>query len=213
MQEKITAFFEKECAWQDCMQVLRVMVLQCGLEETLKWNVPCYMHQGENIVIIHGFKNYCALNFFKGALLKDPKKILTQQTENVQAGRQIRFASMAEINGLQATIKAYLKEAMAIAQLAEKPVLPEKKAIAIPQTLQAFFEQQPTLASAFYALTPGRQRGYLIHFTDAKQEATLIKRVLACQAKILQGKGLYDCTCGLSKRMPQCDGSHKQLRA
>ncbi|MDE3255575.1 MAG: DUF1801 domain-containing protein, partial [Bacteroidota bacterium] len=112
MQEKITAFFEKEGAWQDCMQALRVIVLQCGLEETLKWKVPCYMHHGENVVIIHSFKNYCALNFFKGALLKDPKKILTQQTENVQAGRQIRFTSMAEINALQTTIKAYLKEAM-----------------------------------------------------------------------------------------------------
>lgn len=212
MHEKITAFFEKEGAWQGCMQALRVLVLQCGLEETLKWKVPCYMHHGENVVIIHSFKNYCALNFFKGALLKDPKKILTQQTEHVQAGRQIRFTSIAEINALQTTLKAYLKEAMAIAQLAEKPALPEKKALAMPPALQAFFEQHTPLANAFYALTPGRQRGYLIHFADAKQEATLIKRVLACQAKILQGKGLYDCTCGLSKRMPQCDGSHKQLR-
>ncbi|NBX27851.1 MAG: hypothetical protein EBR55_06335 [Chitinophagia bacterium] len=186
MQEKINAFFEKGSAWQECMQALRKIVLQCGLDETMKWGVPCYMHEGKNILLLHGFKQYCAINFFKGALLSDKEQLLIQQTENVQAGRQIRFTEARTIKKQAAILEVYIKEAIAL-------------------------EHSNVKHPAFKALTPGRQRGYLLHFSEAKQSATITKRILAAQSKILMGKGLHDCTCGLSKRMPQCDGSHKLL--
>ncbi len=211
MQEKINAFFEKGSAWQECMQALRKIVLQCGLDETMKWNVPCYMHEGKNILLLHGFKHYCAINFFKGALLSDKEQLLIQQTENVQAGRQIRFTEARTIKKQAAILEAYIKEAIALEHNKINLPLPEKKSQHLPDELLQQFSNNASLEAAFKALTPGRQRGYLLHFTEAKQSATITKRILAAQSKILMGKGLHDCTCGLSKRMPQCDGSHKLL--
>jgi uncharacterized protein YdeI (YjbR/CyaY-like superfamily) len=212
MQEKINAFFEKGSAWQECMQALRKIVLQCGLDETMKWGVPCYMHEGKNILLLHGFKQYCAINFFKGALLSDKEQLLIQQTENVQAGRQIRFTEARTIKKQAAILEAYIKEAIALEQSSVKYVLPEKRTLDLPDELLQQFSNNVSLEEAFKALTPGRQRGYLLHFSEAKQSATITKRILAAQSKILMGKGLHDCTCGLSKRMPQCDGSHKLLQ-
>ena len=212
MQEKINAFFEKGSAWQECMQALRKIVLQCGLDETMKWNVPCYMHEGKNILLLHGFKQYCAINFFKGALLSDKEQLLIQQTENVQAGRQIRFTEARTIKKQAAILEAYIKEAIALEHSNVKHLLPEKRTLDLPDELLQHFSNNVSLEEAFKALTPGRQRGYLLHFSEAKQSATITKRILAAQSKILMGKGLHDCTCGLSKRMPQCDGSHKLLQ-
>jgi uncharacterized protein YdeI (YjbR/CyaY-like superfamily) len=212
MQEKINAFFEKGSAWQECMQALRKIVLQCGLDETMKWGVPCYMHEGKNILLLHGFKQYCAINFFKGALLSDKEQLLIQQTENVQAGRQIRFTEARTIKKQAAILEAYIKEAIALEHNKIKLPLPEKKSQHLPDELLQQFSNNVSLEEAFKALTPGRQRGYLLHFTEAKQSATITKRILTAQSKILMGKGLHDCTCGLSKRMPQCDGSHKLLQ-
>ena len=211
MQEKINAFFEKGSAWQECMQALRKIVLQCGLDETMKWNVPCYMHEGKNILLLHGFKQYCAINFFKGALLSDKEHLLIQQTDNVQEGRQIRYTEARTIKKQAPILEAYIKEAIAIEQNKIKFPLPENKSQHLPDELLQQFSNNASLEAAFKALTPGRQRGYLLHFTEAKQSATITKRILAAQSKILLGKGLHDCTCGLSKRMPQCDGSHKLL--
>jgi uncharacterized protein YdeI (YjbR/CyaY-like superfamily) len=212
MQEKINAFFEKGSAWQECMQTLRKIVLQCGLDETMKWGVPCYMFEGKNILLLHGFKQYCAINFFKGALLSDKEQLLIQQTENVQAGRQIRFTEARTIKKQAAILEAYIKEAIALEHNNVKHLLPEKRTLDLPDELLQQFSNNISLEEAFKALTPGRQRGYLLHFTEAKQSATITKRILAAQSKILMGKGLHDCTCGLSKRMPQCDGSHKLLQ-
>jgi uncharacterized protein YdeI (YjbR/CyaY-like superfamily) len=211
MQERINTFFEKGSAWQECMQALRKIVLQCGLDETMKWNVPCYMHEGKNILLLHGFKHYCAINFFKGALLSDKEQLLIQQTENVQEGRQIRYTDALNIKKQAPILEAYIKEAIAIEQNKIKLPLPEKKSQHLPDELLQQFSNNASLEAAFKALTPGRQRGYLLHFTEAKQSATVTKRILAAQSKILMGKGLHDCTCGLSKRMPQCDGSHKLM--
>jgi uncharacterized protein YdeI (YjbR/CyaY-like superfamily) len=212
MQEKINAFFEKGSAWQECMQALRKIVLQCGLDETMKWGVPCYMHEGKNILLLHGFKQYCAINFFKGALLSDKEQLLIQQTENVQAGRQIRFTEARTIKKQAAILEVYIKEAIALEHSNVKHPLPEKRTLDLPNELLQQFSNNVSLEEAFKALTPGRQRGYLLHFSEAKQSATITKRILAAQSKILMGKGLHDCTCGLSKRMPQCDGSHKLLQ-
>jgi uncharacterized protein YdeI (YjbR/CyaY-like superfamily) len=211
MQERINTFFEKGSAWQECMQALRKIVLQCGLDETMKWNVPCYMHEGKNILLLHGFKQYCAINFFKGALLSDKEHLLIQQTDNVQEGRQIRYTEARTIKKQAPILEAYIKEAIAIEQNKIKLPLPEKKSQHLPDELLQQFSKNASLEAAFKALTPGRQRGYLLHFTEAKQSATITKRILAAQSKILMGKGLHDCTCGLSKRMPQCDGSHKLM--
>jgi uncharacterized protein YdeI (YjbR/CyaY-like superfamily) len=211
MQEKINTFFEKGSAWQECMQALRKIVLQCGLNETMKWNVPCYMHEGKNILLLHGFKQYCAINFFKGALLSDKEHLLIQQTQNVQEGRQIRYTDALTIKKQAPILEAYIKEAIAIEHNKIKLPLPEKKSQHLPDELLQQFSNNASLEAAFKALTPGRQRGYLLHFTEAKQSATVTKRILAAQSKILLGKGLHDCTCGLSKRMPQCDGSHKLM--
>ena len=211
MQERINTFFEKGSAWQECMQALRKIVLQSSLDETMKWNVPCYMHEGKNILLLHGFKHYCAINFFKGALLSDKEHLLIQQTENVQEGRQIRYTDALTIKKQAPILEAYIKEAIAIEQNKTRLPLSEKKLQHLPDELLQQFSNNAFLEAAFKALTPGRQRGYLLHFTEAKQSATVTKRILAAQSKILMGKGLHDCTCGLSKRMPQCDGSHKLL--
>lgn len=211
MQERINTFFEKGSAWQECMQALRKIVLQCGLDETMKWNVPCYMHEGKNILLLHGFKQYCAINFFKGVLLSDKEQLLIQQAENVQEGRQIRYTEARTIKKQAPILEAYIKEAIAIEQNKIKLPIPEKKSQHLPDELLQQFSNNASLEAAFKALTPGRQRGYLFHFTEAKQSATITKRILAAQSKILMGKGLHDCTCGLSKRMPQCDGSHKLM--
>ena len=211
MNPKINAFFEELTKWKDELQVLRTYVLDCLLHEEEKWKVPCYTLNGKNIVLIHGFKDYFAILFMKGALLHDSENILIQQTENVQSGRQIRFTSMKELMDKEASIKAYILESIEIEKAGLKIEHKKKEEYTIPEELTDKFNQEPLFKEAFVALTPGRQKGYLLHFSGAKQSKTRISRIENCAPKILQGKGLTDCTCGLSKRMPNCDGSHKSL--
>ena len=179
-------------AWQAEIQKLKSIVQSSGLKEERKWGWPCYTQEGANIVLIHSFKEYCALLFFKGALFKDPKKILIQQTENVQAARQMRFKSAAEITKLQSTIKAYIKEAIAVENAGLKVSFKKTKEFKMPEEFQGKLDKTPALKKAFEALTPGRQRGYLLHFSSAKQAATREARIAKYIPQILKGKGLDD---------------------
>ena len=171
---------------------LRTIILETGLDEDLKWGHPCYALNGTNVVLMHGFKDYCALLFFKGALLKDPKKILVQQTENVQAARQIRFTSVEKIIKMRATLKAYIKEAIEVEKKGLKVVLKKTKEFSMPEEFQSKLNANAALNKAFYALTPGRQRAYLLYFSSAKQTATREARIKKYAPQILKGKGLDD---------------------
>jgi len=192
MNPKVDFFFNKAKKWQEEFEKLRMIILDCGLTEELKWGVPCYMFEESNIVLIHGFKEYCAVLFFKGSLLKDAKGILVQQTENVQAARQIRFTHVIEITKMESTLKAYIKEAIKVEKAGLK--VPFKKAteFKIAKEFQNVLDENPTLKTAFYALTPGRQRGYLLHFSAPKQSKTREARIEKCMKQILKGKGLDD---------------------
>jgi uncharacterized protein YdeI (YjbR/CyaY-like superfamily) len=192
MNPKVDAFLLRAKTWRDEFDKLRLIALGCGLTEEFKWGQPCYTLDGQNVVLIHGFKAYCALLFFKGALLKDPKKILVQQTANVQAARQLRFTSGAEIVKLQATIKAYIKEAVAVQKAGLQVEFKETAAFAMPEEFQRRLDDTPGLKAAFAKLTPGRQRGYLLHFADAKLAKTREARVAKHVPRILKGKGLDD---------------------
>ncbi len=192
MNPKVDFFFNKAKKWQEEYGILRTIVLDCGLTEELKWGVPCYTLKKNNIVLIHGFKTYCALLFHKGALLADSKGILIQQTENVQAARQIRFTNTKEIVEMQSTIKAYIFEAIAVEKAGLKVVLKKTAAFNIAEEFQKKLDKNSGLKTAFEALTPGRQRGYLLHFAQPKQSKTRASRVEKCIPQILEGKGLND---------------------
>ena len=171
---------------------LRSIALDCQLTEEIKWGAPCYTYQNSNVVLIHGFKEYCALLFFKGALLSDASKILIQQTENVQSARQLRFTDIQQIDKKVKLIKAYIYEAIEIEKAGLKVVLKKKKEPEMPVELQKVFNKNVALKKAFFGLTPGRQRAYLLHFSDAKQSQTRVSRIEKCINLILQGKGLND---------------------
>jgi uncharacterized protein YdeI (YjbR/CyaY-like superfamily) len=192
MNPKVDWFFNKPTKWQQAYEELRALVLDCGLTEELKWGCPCYTLGKSNVVLIHGFKNYCALLFTKGALLKDSKKILIQQTANVQAARQIRFNRVDEVIKLKFLIKAYIKEAIAIENSGQKVVMKKTADYAIPEEFQILLKETPEVKKAFYKLTPGRQRGYLFYFSAPKQAKTREARIEKCVQKILDGKGLDD---------------------
>jgi len=192
MNSKVDWFFDKDTQWKEAYAVLRKLVLSCDLTEVLKWGCPCYTIEKNNIVLIHGFKDYCALLFMQGALLKDPKKILVQQTENVQAARQMRFISLDEIQKNEATIKAYIKEAISLDQAGLKVKLKKTTEYKVPEEFQLVLDEMPDLKKAFKALTPGRQRGYLLYFSSAKQSKTREARIEKYLQKIMEGKGLED---------------------
>jgi uncharacterized protein YdeI (YjbR/CyaY-like superfamily) len=192
MNPLITKLHAKEKRWSAEYAALRRLCLGSGLNEQLKWGQACYDLNGGNVVLIHGFKDYCALLFMKGALLKDPKGILVQQTKNVQAARQIRFASHADIDKQKTAIKAYIKEALAVEKSGAKVEMKTAAQFDVPEEFQKRLDDDPKLAKAFHALTPGRQKGYLLHFAGAKQSATRAARVQKHAARILQGLGLDD---------------------
>lgn len=192
MNPTVDWFFNKDSKWQEAYSELRTLVLSCGLTEELKWGCPCYTHHDNNIVLIHGFKDYCALLFMKGVLLKDPKGILIQQTKNVQAARQIRFHDVQEILKFKSTLKAYIKEAIAIEKSGVKVELKKTTEFTMPKEFKSVLKVMPELKVAFKALTPGRQRGYLLYFSSAKQAKTREARIEKYIPKILSGKGLED---------------------
>jgi uncharacterized protein YdeI (YjbR/CyaY-like superfamily) len=191
MNTKADFYFNKG-KWQKETQQLRKIVLDCDLKEELKWGCPCYTFEGKNIVLIHVFKEYCALLFFKGALLNDPEKILIQQTENVQSARQIRFTNLQEIVKMAQVIKAYIYQAVEVEEAGLKVPLKKTKDFTVPEELQDKLNEMPSLKTAFEALTPGRQRGYIFYFSQPKQSKTREARVEKYLPKILDGKGLDD---------------------
>ena len=189
---KVDGFLRKAKQWREEFETLRTIVLDCGLTEDVKWMHPCYTSEDRNIVLIHGFKEYCALLFFKGALLKDPKHVLIQQTENVQAGRQIRFTTVQQIKKLEPTLKAYIREAIQVEKAGLKIDLKKTSEFKVAEEFQTRLDENAALKKAFAALTPGRQRGYLLYFSSAKQSKTREARVAKCIPQILKGKGLDD---------------------
>lgn len=189
---KVDALLRRTTKWKEEFEKLRTIVLDCQLTEEVKWYQPCYTYQKRNIVLIHGFKEYCALLFFKGVLLKDPKRILIQQTENVQAARQIRFTNVREIIKLEPVLKAYIREAIEAEKTGLKVKLKKTADFKIPDEFKNKLDELPALKTAFEALTPGRQRGYIFHFSQPKQSKTREARVERCMQQIFNGKGLDD---------------------
>lgn len=185
-------FFRKAVKWKGEFEELRKIVLDCGLTEDLKWGQPCYTYEGKNVVLIHGFKEYCALLFFKGALLKDPEKILIRQTDNVQAARQIRFTSIKEITRIKKVLKSYINEATALQEAGATIEFKKTSDFDVPQELTTRLRSVKGLRAAFNALTPGRQRAYLFYFSSAKQAKTREARIDKYVPKILEGKGIDD---------------------
>ncbi|MCO7127591.1 YdeI/OmpD-associated family protein [Sporolactobacillus shoreicorticis] len=212
LNPKVDEFLKKPSKWTECYVRLRAIALDCGLAEEFKWMHPCYTVEGKNVVLIHGFKDYCALLFHKGALLKDARRILVQQTENVQAARQIRFTTVQEIVDLEDVIKAYIHETIDVEKAGRKVAMKKRADNEMPDELAQKFEELPELKTAFEALTPGRQNAYIFYIAQAKRSATRTARIEKNMPRILQGKGLNDCVCGHSKRMPSCDGSHKHFQ-
>ncbi len=197
MNSKVDWYFSKNKKWQEEIGTLRTIVLDpvakgYELTEELKWGVPCYTFGGSNLVLIHVFKDYCALLFFKGALLKNPKGILIQQTENVQAARQMRFTSVPEITKKKRIVKAFIKEAIEVEKAGLKVPLKKTKEFKIPEEFQNKLNEVPALKTAFKALTPGRQRAYLLYFSTAKQSKTREARIEKSFQQIFHGKGLDD---------------------
>lgn len=192
MNPKVDAYMSGARKWREEMEHLRTILLDCGLTETLKWSKPCYVFGTSNVVVIQGFKEYCALLFFKGVLLQDPDDILVKTGENTRVGRQIRFTGVHEIVELEPVLKAYVRQAIEIEEAGLK-VEPKKSAdLVLPVELQDQMDEQPALKKAFYALTPGRQRAYIIYFSAPKQSATRVSRIEKSMQRMLNGKGLTD---------------------
>ncbi|WP_336703670.1 YdeI/OmpD-associated family protein [Chryseobacterium indologenes] len=192
MNPKVNFFFENAGQWQEEFEKLRAIALRTELVEDLKWGCPCYTYEGKNIFLIHGFKEYCALLFFKGALMKDPDNILIQQSKNVQAARQIRFTEVAQINDLEEILRAYMFQAVEIEESGAKVEMKKTKEFEMAEEFQEKLDQNPALHEAFKALTPGRQRAYLLHFSSAKQSKTREARIEKCIPQIMDGIGLND---------------------
>ncbi len=192
MNPKVDWFFLKAKKWREEYEALRTLILDCGLTEELKWGVPCYTFQDKNIVLIHGFKEYCAILFIKGVLLQDPHGLLIQQTENVQSGRQIRFTNLGEIIDMESILKAYIQEAIDVEKAGLKVTLKKTSEYKIPEEFQRTLDEFPALKKAFAALTPGRQRGYIYYFSQPKLPKTRVMRIEKNMQKILDGKGMDD---------------------
>jgi len=213
MSSTVDVFFNTAKQWRDELSTLRTILLDCNLTEELKWGKPCYMSEGKNIIFLQPFKGYCALGFFNGALLKDDKQILVKPGENTQAGRQIRFTQLQEIIKMRATLKSYINEAINVEKAGLKVEPISSTEIILPDELKHEMANNSAFKKAFSALTPGRQRAYVMFFSAAKQPTTRVTRIQKYRNQILEGKGINDCTCGLSKKMPYCDGSHKYKQA
>lgn len=196
--------------WNAELSELRAVVKGCQLQETIKWRVPCYTWQDKNVCLISALKDCCALSFPKGTLLDDASGLLDVPGPNSHAARLIRFTQVSSIRKSRRQIEQWIRQAIDLEKVGAKVEPDNKPALVHPPELEKIFQQEPDLRRAFETLTPGRQRGYLLHFNAAKQSATRTRRIRDCRVRILSGKGLRDCTCGLSQRMPNCDGSHKQ---
>jgi len=212
MHPKVDLYISKSKNWPEVVETLRKLILECQLTEELKWGKPCYSFQATNVLIIQEFKEYCALGFFKGALLQDPNGILKKPGENSQAMRQIRFTNVQDIVKMKAVLKAYIYEAIGVEKVGLKVTFKNHSELQFPEELQNKLDNDAAFKNAFESLTPGRQRAYHLFFSAPKQSATRVSRIEKYVPQILNGKGINDCTCGFSKKMPQCDGSHKYIR-
>ena len=190
--KRVDVYIKKENRWHDEFIELREIALKSGLTEDMKWGHPCYTLNGGNVFLIHGFKEYCAILFLKGALLKDPKKLLIQQTANVQSARQFRFKNLKEITKQKAAIKSFINEAIKIEEVGLKVEIKKPTELVIPEDIAKYMKKISGLTPAFKKLTPGRQRAYVLHFDSAKQDATRQSRVEKSAPAILKGKGLND---------------------
>lgn len=212
MKTAVELYIEKAKQWKDEMTLLRSILLETALTETIKWGKPCYTYNDKNLVIIQDFKHHCDLVFFTGALLKDPEKLLEKAGENTQSARQLRFENLADIKRKKTIIKSFVKEAIENEKQGIKPVVEEKVELEKIVELENIFKKNKAFTKAFRALTPGRQRAYHMFFAGAKQSETRVSRIEKYIPRIIDGYGINDCTCGMSKRMPNCDGSHKFLK-
>ncbi|MHA8051840.1 DUF1801 domain-containing protein [Aquirufa sp. ROCK-SH2] len=211
MNPKVDQFLVQAKNWREELSVLRSILMNFPLEEEVKWGSPCYMFGKNNVIIIHGFKEYFGLLFFKGALMKDPHQLLVKPGENTQAGRQMRFKSMEELVQKEDFIKEYVLEAIELEKAGAKVILKNPSEFSIPTEFQTHLNNDNELKTAFEKLTPGRQKAYCMYFADSKQSQTRENRIEKYIPRILSGKGMTDCTCGLSKKMPACDGSHRSM--
>jgi uncharacterized protein YdeI (YjbR/CyaY-like superfamily) len=212
MNAQVDKYINEVEKWQDELQKLRMIIQDCGLTEEFKWRNPCYTFNGSNIALIGGFKDHCVLSFFKGALLDDAHHILRKPGENTQSARIVSFTSLQEIVELETILKSYIFEAVEVEKAELKVEFKKASEYEIPLELQDKLDENAALKAAFQALTPGRQRAYLLYFSAPKQSKTRGSRVEKYTQQILDGKGINDCVCGLSKKMPYCDGSHKYAR-
>lgn len=211
MNTKVQEFIDNSKKWQSEFEVLRRFALDCNLVEEFKWRNPCYTFQNSNVFLLGSFKDFCSLSFFKGVLLEDKKKVLVSPGENSNHVKYFKFTSVDEIIQNEALIKAYIFEAIELEKNGIKVQKSDKPKSEIPDELKTAFNNNENLKTAFEALTPGRQRGYLLFFNGAKQSKTVTARIDKHKERILKGKGIHDCICGLSKKMPNCDGSHKNI--
>ena len=211
MNSELDIYISKAGKWQEETIKIRKIMLDCNLTEEFKWGKPCYTFQNNNIVIIQAFKEYFALGFFKGALLKDAYSLLVKAGENTQAGRQMRFLDVKDIEQKEAVIKSYLYEAIEAENAGLKVEFKKNTVLVFVEELINMIDKNAAFKTAFEALTPGRQRAYNMFFSEAKQSATRVARIEKYIPRILNGKGINDCVCGMSKKLPGCDGSHKYI--
>ena len=211
MNPKVDDYLSNTTKFQKELELLRSIVLDCGLIEELKWGTPCYMFQKTNIILLGAFKDSCIISFLKGALLSDTENLLMKAGENTQAARIIKFTNVKDIVKIKSILKTYIFEAVEIEKAGLKVEPKKHSEYNVPDELKNQFKQKPDFKKAFEALTPGRQRGYLLYFSDSKQSKTREARIEKYTQRIMSGKGINDCVCGLSKKMPGCDGSHKYI--
>lgn len=209
MNFKVDEYLNKDNKWKEELDKIREIVLGCGLIEEFKWGVPCYVFETKNIILLGKFKDYCSISFFKGALLNDKENILSKVGNNTQLVRIIKFINIEQINKLESILRDYIYKAIEIEKSDIQFKFKETYEFIIPEELQNKLESDILFRNAFQNLTEGRKRGYLIYFSEPKQSKTIQDRINKYKQRILDGKGLRDCICGLSKKMPQCDGSHK----
>ncbi|NJN77605.1 MAG: hypothetical protein HC803_04160 [Saprospiraceae bacterium] len=211
MNPKVDKYFDRIDSWQEELETLRAFILDCGLTEELKWGVPCYTFQNGNVILLGGFKEYCVISFVKGVLLNDSEEILIQQTENSQSVRIIKFTNVQEILDMETVLKSYIYEAVEVEKAGLKVDYKSNDETEFVEELVDRMAEDAAFKTAFEALTPGRQKGYNMFFAAAKQSKTRVSRIEKYTSRIFDGKGMNDCVCGHSKKMPGCDGSHKYL--
>ena len=212
MNAQVNRYIESSESWRESLLLLRQLMQQLPLEEQFKWRTPTYAYQGQNLFMIADAGSYCALSFLKGSLLRDSDSLLETPGEYSRAVRLIKLESSEHIRKIQHLLKQYLQEAIELEKSGAKVDFEKDRELPYPDELVEKMDGDPQFAEAFLALTPGRQRGYIMHFSKAKQAKTRVARIEKFYPRILQGKGMMDCVCGLSKRMPNCDGSHRQLK-